>query len=443
MGLSTECKLRRALLSVSDKTGLVCPRRGSARPSVSSSCPPAAPPASLVEAGPRRAQRLGGDGLPRDARRARQDAASRHPWRHPRASRSGLTTSRPSAGTASSRVDLVVVNLYPFATAAANPATTFDGLVEEIDIGGPSLVRAAAKNFRDVLVVVDPATTRGCSRRSTSRPDPRPRSGSSSHARPSPTRRRTTRRLPRRSRGRDGGRRWIPAPGAGGHRPADRAAPALDAMPGAAVRREPAPGGGLVRRAGWRPASATSRSFRARSCPTRISWTSTPPRASSSSSTSRLPPSIKHTNPCGAATGRALADAYVAARDADPLSAFGGIVGLNRPLDAETARAIVSTFIEAVIAPAVADEAPEILATEGQPARAHRRLLGVRACRARRAGTAIDPGRTARPGARSGGRSLLVRGATRRETPAGRHASVTRRPTSGRPFASRGVCAPT
>src|SRR6476660_8966226 len=54
-------------------------------------------------------------------------------------------------------VDVVVVNLYPFVKAAANPATGFDTLVEEIDIGGPSLVRAAAKNFRGVLVVVDPA----------------------------------------------------------------------------------------------------------------------------------------------------------------------------------------------------------------------------------------------------------------------------------------------
>src|SRR5881397_3806231 len=53
-------------------------------------------------------------------------------------------------------VDVVVVNLYPFVKAAANPATPFDALVEEIDIGGPSLVRAAAKNFRGVLVVVDP-----------------------------------------------------------------------------------------------------------------------------------------------------------------------------------------------------------------------------------------------------------------------------------------------
>src|SRR5713226_5642610 len=54
-------------------------------------------------------------------------------------------------------VDIVVVNLYPFVKAASNPATPFDALVEEIDIGGPSLVRAAAKNFRGVLVVVDPA----------------------------------------------------------------------------------------------------------------------------------------------------------------------------------------------------------------------------------------------------------------------------------------------
>src|SRR6266540_2056913 len=54
-------------------------------------------------------------------------------------------------------VDVVVVNLYPFVRAAANPATPFEALVEEIDIGGPSLVRAAAKNFQDVLVVVSPA----------------------------------------------------------------------------------------------------------------------------------------------------------------------------------------------------------------------------------------------------------------------------------------------
>jgi len=73
---------------------------------------------------------------------------------------------------------------------------------------------------------------------------------------------------------------------------------------------------------------------------------------------------IKHTNPCGVATGTTQVDAYVRAREADPLSAFGGIVGLNRPLDAETAKALTSTFIEAVIAPSLAEGALAILAAK-------------------------------------------------------------------------------
>jgi phosphoribosylaminoimidazolecarboxamide formyltransferase/IMP cyclohydrolase len=72
---------------------------------------------------------------------------------------------------------------------------------------------------------------------------------------------------------------------------------------------------------------------------------------------------IKHTNPCGTATAGAIAEAYVRAREADPLSAFGGIVGLNRPIDVPTAEALTSTFIEAVVAPALAtDEVRTILA---------------------------------------------------------------------------------
>jgi phosphoribosylaminoimidazolecarboxamide formyltransferase / IMP cyclohydrolase len=73
---------------------------------------------------------------------------------------------------------------------------------------------------------------------------------------------------------------------------------------------------------------------------------------------------IKHTNPCGVATGSSSADAYVRAREADARSAFGGIVSINRPLDAETARALTSTFIEAVIAPSVEDAAREVLAAK-------------------------------------------------------------------------------
>ena len=71
---------------------------------------------------------------------------------------------------------------------------------------------------------------------------------------------------------------------------------------------------------------------------------------------------IKHTNPCGVATAGSLRDAYVTAREVDPLSAFGGIVGLNRRLDGATAAAIAESFIEGVVAPAIDDEARAVLA---------------------------------------------------------------------------------
>ncbi len=74
---------------------------------------------------------------------------------------------------------------------------------------------------------------------------------------------------------------------------------------------------------------------------------------------------IKHTNPCGAAISQSsLSDAYVKARACDPVSAFGGIVGLNRKVDKETAAEITSTFLEAVIAPDFDEDALEILATK-------------------------------------------------------------------------------
>ena len=75
---------------------------------------------------------------------------------------------------------------------------------------------------------------------------------------------------------------------------------------------------------------------------------------------------IKHTNPCGAAIGSRATDAYVRAREADPLSAFGAVVGLNRPIDVEAARAVVSTKIDALIAPSVDEDARAVLATKSQ-----------------------------------------------------------------------------
>jgi phosphoribosylaminoimidazolecarboxamide formyltransferase/IMP cyclohydrolase len=257
-------------------------------------------------------------------------------------------------------IDLVVVNLYPFARAAANPSTRFDALIEEIDIGGPSMVRAAAKNFRDVLIVVDPADY------------PRVLEDIAAPAGSSPAFRfDLARRAFAHTAAYDAtiasaleaiGREEDPFA-----RPAD--APSLPAtmrltLPRRRLLRygenphqaaawygvEPAEGFGAVAIKQGKELSYTN--LLDLDAAARIALEFDEPAAAV----------IKHANPCGVATGATIAGAYVTARDADPLSAFGGIIGLNRPLDAETAQAITSTFMEAVIAPAVDDDARAILA---------------------------------------------------------------------------------
>jgi phosphoribosylaminoimidazolecarboxamide formyltransferase/IMP cyclohydrolase len=252
-----------------------------------------------------------------------------------------------------SPIDLVVVNLYPFAQAASSAETPFDDLVEQIDIGGPSLVRAAAKNFRDVLVVVDPADYANL--------------------------------LDQLAR--DGGPtiefRLSLMQTAFEH------TAHYDAMIAATMRMVKTDGGAVTR--GATPKThGERRALRYGENPHQKAFWQLPPveltapwqvhQGKDLSYTNLLDldaavrialeftePAgvvIKHTNPCGVATGSSAADAYVRARDADSLSAFGGIVGLNRPVDADTARALTSTFIEAVIAPSVDDEARPILAAK-------------------------------------------------------------------------------
>src|SRR5690242_3887221 len=145
----------RALLSVSDKTGLVDLGRGLVARGF-----------ELVSTGGT-ARALADAGLPvtnvSDVTGFPEMMDGRVKTLHP-ALHGGILArrDRPEDLAALDRhgiglVDVIVVNLYPFAKAAADPATPFDALIEEIDIGGPSLVRAAAKNFRGVLVVIDPA----------------------------------------------------------------------------------------------------------------------------------------------------------------------------------------------------------------------------------------------------------------------------------------------
>lgn len=73
---------------------------------------------------------------------------------------------------------------------------------------------------------------------------------------------------------------------------------------------------------------------------------------------------VKHTNPCGTAIGETLAEAYARAYAADSLSAFGGIIAVNRPMDKATAEQIVTTFMEAVIAPSFSEDSLEVLKTK-------------------------------------------------------------------------------
>ena len=207
----------------------------------------------------------------------------------------------------------------------------FDALVEEIDIGGPSLVRAAAKNFRGVLVVVDPADYS----RLVEAID-RARSSASvsiSRGRRSLIPRLMTRRSPqtletvvlrgdRIERKPTGGTCGLPA---------------SDSVedPGFARWRKPSPNGCLVHRwvrVGELPSdSGPPTSCRARNCRTRRDLDAAVRIVLEFDEPAAVV--IKHTNPCGAATGDAAVDAYVRARDFDSLAAYGGVVGLNRPLD--------------------------------------------------------------------------------------------------------------
>jgi phosphoribosylaminoimidazolecarboxamide formyltransferase/IMP cyclohydrolase len=358
----------RALLSVSDKTGLVALARGLADHGY-----------EIVSTGGT-ARALTDAGLPvinvSDVTGFPEMMDGRVKTLHPKVHAGILARRDRSDDLAAARdhgidlVDVVVVNLYPFAETAKKPGVAFDELIEQIDIGGPSLVRAAAKNFRDVLVVVDP------------------------------------RRYPDVLRELD--------------RPAGpslefRFALAQDAIAytgrydiaiGSTLARFSIDGGQFVRSDSGSSAGLADRidlslekirDLRYGENPhQRAAWYQITPNGARGSDDGARDPAIsilqgkelsytnlldldaaarialeftepaavvvKHTNPCGAATGTSAADAYVRARDADPLAAYGGIVAVNRAIDVAAAEAIVSTFIEAVIAPDIEEPARPVLA---------------------------------------------------------------------------------
>ncbi len=352
--------MRRALLSVSDKTGLEAFARGLAERGF-----------ELVSTGGT-ARALAESGLAvtavSDVTRFPEMMEGRVKTLHP-AIHAGILArrSRPDdlaaiGGLGIDLIDLVGVNLYPFVAAASDPATPFERLIEEIDIGGPSLVRAAAKNFADVLVVVSPADYAAVLDE-LDRPAGPTAAFRFALARKAFTHTAAYDTAIASTLGQ------VTAGPTGFERSMEGRSERLPEHLRLELEkhRDLRYGENPHQRAAWY----------------RLDLGTDPPQVIQGKELSftnlidldaavRIVSEfcepaaavIKHTNPCGAATGATAAEAYTRARDADPAAAFGGIVGLNRAVDAETARAIVGTFIEAVIAPGVEDAARPILGTK-------------------------------------------------------------------------------
>ena len=294
-------------------------------------------------------------------------------------------------------IDLLVVNLYPFERTVAKPDCDLATAIEHIDVGGPAMLRAAAKNHAWVTVIVDagdyaavlaelradgavtPATRFRLAVKAfehTARYDAAiaaylgARDGPDAAAAPAAFPRTLNLRYVKAQEMRYGENPhqraafYVERAGAGAGAGADSEA---TVKAGAGTNSEPAVRAGVGVNVGTEEASvATARQLQGKA----LSFNNVADTdAALECVKSFEEPAcviVKHANPCGAAIGDGIRDAYERAFRTDPTSAFGGIVAFNRPLDAETAAAVVERqFVEVVIAPRLEPEALAPLA--GKP----------------------------------------------------------------------------
>jgi phosphoribosylaminoimidazolecarboxamide formyltransferase/IMP cyclohydrolase len=343
-------RISRALLSVSDKTGLIDFARALADQGV-----------ELISTGGTR-KALADVGLPvrdvADVTGFPEMMDGRVKTLHP-AVHGGLLAIRDNAEHTAAMdahgirpIDLLVVNLYPFEATVAKGAD-FDTCVENIDIGGPAMIRAAAKNHTDVAVVVDPEdydallaamqTNNGATTL-----DLRKKLAAKAYARTGVYDAAIS--------------NWF------AQQLADPA-PAYRAVGGRlaeALRygENPHQSAAFYRTPEQRLGVATARQMQGK----QLSYNNINDTDAAYECVAEFDPVrtaacaiIKHANPCGVAEGASLLDAYRKALACDPVSAFGGIVASNRPLDAEAARAITEIFTEVIIAPDASKEAIAIV----------------------------------------------------------------------------------
>ena len=283
--------------------------------------------------------------------------------------------------------ELVVVNLYPFAAALERPGITVDELIEEIDIGGPSMVRAAAKNHANVAIVVspgryeailaaldDPAGITETLRRSLA---------IEAFAHTAAYDARIAMELPRRM------------VAAGLMEAPDDPYPASLTIPLEKVGtlrygENPHQPAARYRRPGTTLADGPFGIERAPIQGKTLSYNNVLDAAAVAALGRALRGPgvviVKHTNPCGAAERASLAEAWAAALEADPISAFGGVVALTRPVTAPIAERLVSIFLEIVVAPGFEPEALEVLARKP-----NLRVLVDEALSGEAAGGPVDP----------------------------------------------------
>jgi len=252
-------------------------------------------------------------------------------------------------------IDLLVVNLYPFeATVAAGKP--YDDCIENIDIGGPAMIRAAAKNHGDVAVVVDGADYAAVLA-DLSRYD-----GAVTYT----LRRRLAQKAYARTAAYDAAiSNWFA-------NELNEPNPPFRALGGslAEVMRygeNPHQSAAFYRTPEQRPGVATARQVQGK----QLSYNNINDTDAAYEAVAEFNPErsaavviVKHANPCGVAEGASLVEAYEKALRCDPVSAFGGIVAMNRPLDAEAAKAITEIFTEVIIAPDASEEAIAIVAAK-------------------------------------------------------------------------------
>jgi len=261
-------------------------------------------------------------------------------------------------------IDLVVVNLYPFAETIARPGVSREEAVENIDIGGPSMIRSAAKNHASVAVVVSPGDyalltdelqrNDGALSQAT-----RSRLAVQAYAHTAAYDATITQYLARQEP--EGAGEIFPSLLALGFTKVQDLRYGENPHQQAAFYREQGAVGGV--------ASALKRNGKELSFNNIYDLNAAYGLVQEFADRKEFAAAIiKHTNPCGAAIADTLAEAFRQARESDPISAFGGILAVNQPIDAETAQLITgkNTFFEAIIAPGYSEEAFTILSTKKQ-----------------------------------------------------------------------------